>query len=193
MVTLDLSQERFKPLLPYLSTASATFLVLALVTGVLLASHFIPTLSAYDSTRAITDEVTFGWLIRGLHWWSSSLALICSLTFTSLAYWFGVFRGPAKWLWWSGLVLGLMLLGGNITGYYLPLDQTAYWRLIIETRLLGEVPVIGELVKSFLLNGTGISAASIARINWLHTVVLPLFTSFALVCHVYAAKRARLF
>jgi quinol-cytochrome oxidoreductase complex cytochrome b subunit len=192
MVATNSSQDFFKKLWPYLSTATITFLVLALISGTLLAANFTPTMDAYKATQAITDGVNYGWAIRGLHWWSSSLALICSMIFTTLAYWFGVFRGPAKWLWWSGLVLGLMLLGGNITGYYLPLDQNAYWRLAIEANLFNGVPVLGAAVKNFLLNGSGITALSIVRINWLHTIILPLFTVLALVSHVYAAKKSNL-
>ena len=193
MATLNLSTSRFRQLLPYLSAAAATFLVLALVTGTLLAANFIPSLEAYDATRTITEQVSFGWAVRGLHWWSSSLALVCSLMFTALAYWFGYFRGPARWLWWSGLVLGLMLLGANVTGYYLPLDQNAYWRLSIESNLFNEVPVLGSAIKNFLLGGGSITAASIARINWLHSLILPLFVTLALGCHVYAARKAKLF
>ncbi|AGY60006.1 cytochrome b N-terminal domain-containing protein [Gloeobacter kilaueensis] len=188
----DRSGERFKLFLPYLSSATVTFLVLALVTGVLLGAHFVPTMEAYDSTRSITGELNFGWAIRGLHWWSSSLTLICSLTFTSLAFWYGYFRGPAKWLWLSGLALGLLLLGANVTGYYLPLDQNAYWRLVIEANLFADVPVLGSAIKYFLLGGSAVSTASIVRINWLHSVVLPVFTLIALVCHVYAARKAKL-
>lgn len=193
MVSLSPSRERFQQFLPYLSAATATFLALALVSGVLLSAQFVPSLDAYKSTEAITYSVNFGWAVRGLHWWASSLTLVCSLTFTALAYWFGYFRGPAKWLWWSGLVLGLILLGANVTGYYLPLDQNAYWRLAIEANLFGDVPVLGVTVKNFLLGGSSISAMSIARIHWLHSIVLPLFTSIALICHVYAARKARFF
>jgi quinol-cytochrome oxidoreductase complex cytochrome b subunit len=193
MVAIDSAQGRFRRLLPYLSAATTTFLVLALVSGVLLAAHFVPsTGEAYTSTAAITYEVSFGWLVRGLHWWASSLTLVCSVLFTSMAYWFGVFRGAAKWLWWTGLVLGLVLLGANVTGYYLPLDQNAYWRLAIEANLFGGVPVLGTAVKSFLLNGSAITSHSVARIEWLHAIVLPLFTAIALFSHVYAAKKANL-
>ncbi|BAC89811.1 cytochrome b6 [Gloeobacter violaceus PCC 7421] len=192
-VTNRSAQERFKQWLPYLSSATVTFLVLALLTGVLLGANFVPSLGAYDSTRQITYQTSFGWAVRGLHWWASSLTLVCSLAFTALAYWYGYFRGPAKWMWWTGLVMGLMLLGANVTGYYLPLDQNAYWRLMIEANLLADVPVLGAAVKYFLLNGSGVSDASIARIHWLHSVVMPLFTVLALFSHVYAARKAKLF
>jgi quinol-cytochrome oxidoreductase complex cytochrome b subunit len=193
MVAIKQPREGFKQVLPYLSAAMSTFLVLAAVTGVLLSANFVPSITdAYKSTGTLTYQVNFGWAVRGLHWWASSLTLVCSLAFTTLSYWFGSFRGPAKWLWWSGLVLGLMLLGANVTGYYLPLDQNAYWRLAIEANLFGDVPVLGAVVKGFLLGGSGISSLSIARINWLHTLVLPLFTLIALVTHVYAARKAKL-
>jgi quinol-cytochrome oxidoreductase complex cytochrome b subunit len=189
---MNLSQKTpFRQLLPYLSTATMTFLGLSLVTGLLLSANFSPSLEAYSSTQAITGQLSFGWLIRGLHWWSSSLALVASLAFTSLAYWFGAYDLKSRWLWWSGLLVGLMLLGANVTGYYLPMDQTAYWRLLIESQLFNQVPLLGGAVRSFLLAGDNFTSLSVARLHWLHGLVLPVFCLIALASHIYAAQQSK--
>ncbi|WP_218079356.1 cytochrome b N-terminal domain-containing protein [Anthocerotibacter panamensis] len=191
MKMIQVQKDNFRQWLPYLSTLTFTFLALALVTGFLLSARFVPSTEAYTSTKAITDEASFGWLIRGVHWWASSLALIMSLLFTTLAYWFGAYGIKTRWLWWSGLLVGLMLLGGNVTGYYLPLDQNAYWRLIIEAQLFHQVPVLGPAIQNFLLGGESFSSATIARLNWLHTLVLPVLTVIAMASHLYAAKQSK--
>jgi quinol-cytochrome oxidoreductase complex cytochrome b subunit len=181
-------KDNFRRLLPYLSTATFTFAGLALVTGVMLSSHFVPTTEAYNATQTITNQVPFGWLVRGLHWWGSSLAIISSILFTSLAYWFGAYDLKSRWLWWSGLLVGLMLLGANVTGYYLPLDQNAYWRLTIESQLFGGLPVLGPIIKSVLLAGSEFSPASVLRINWLHTLIVPVMVVVSLASHFVALK-----
>lgn len=186
---IGIQKDNFRAWLPYLSTATATFLGVSLVTGLLLSANFVPTTEAYTATKMITEQIPFGWLVRGLHWWASSLVLITSMVFTSLAFWFGAYGANRRWLWWSGLLVGLTLLGANVTGYYLPLDQNAYWRLLIETQLFDQIPVLGSAVKIFLLNGTTFSAASVVRLHWLHTLVVPVMALLALASHIFAARK----
>jgi quinol-cytochrome oxidoreductase complex cytochrome b subunit len=180
----------FRRAVPMLAASTATFFTLAMITGLLLSANFVPALTqAHSSTQMITNELNAGWLIRGIHWWASSLTLITSILFTAVAYWFGAYRGNARWLWWSGLAVGLALLGANVTGYYLPMDQNAYWRLVIEAKLFGEVPVLGPVIQNFLLNGPTVNPQTVVRINWLHTLVVPVLCIVAFASHIYAARK----
>jgi quinol-cytochrome oxidoreductase complex cytochrome b subunit len=180
----------FRRAVPMLAASTATFFTLAMITGLLLSANFVPALAqAHSSTQMITNELNAGWLIRGIHWWASSLTLITSMLFTAVAYWFGAYRGNARWLWWSGLAVGLALLGANVTGYYLPMDQNAYWRLVIEAKLFGEVPVLGPVIQNFLLNGPTVNPQTVVRINWLHTLVVPVLCIVAFASHIYAARK----
>ena len=57
------------------SLGAATLFVLTLqfVTGILLALNYGATpVDAYDSVQYVTNEVPFGWFIRGLHHWGAS-------------------------------------------------------------------------------------------------------------------------
>jgi quinol-cytochrome oxidoreductase complex cytochrome b subunit len=183
----------FRRAVPMLAASTATFFTLAMITGLLLSANFVPALTqAHSSTQMITNELNAGWLIRGIHWWASSLTLITSILFTAVAYWFGAYRGNARWLWWSGLAVGLALLGANVTGYYLPMDQNAYWRLVIEAKLFGEVPVLGPVIQNFLLNGPTVNPQTVVRINWLHTLVVPVLCIVAFASHIYAARKNNL-
>lgn len=180
----------FRRAVPMLASATATFFALAMITGLLLSANFVPALTqAHSSTDMITHELNAGWLVRGIHWWASSLTLVTSMLFTAVAYWFGAYRGNARWLWWSGLLVGLVLLGANVTGYYLPMDQNAYWRLVIEAKLFGEVPVLGPVIQNFLLNGMTVNPQTVVRVNWLHTLVIPVLCIVAFASHIYAARK----
>jgi quinol-cytochrome oxidoreductase complex cytochrome b subunit len=183
----------FRRTVPMLAAATATFFALAMITGLLLSANFVPALTqAHSSTDMITNELNAGWLVRGIHWWASSLTLFTSMLFTAVAYWFGAYRGNARWLWWSGLIVGLALLGANVTGYYLPMDQNAYWRLVIEAKLFGEVPVLGPVIQNFLLNGMTVNPQTVVRVNWLHTLVIPVLCIVAFASHIYAARKNNL-
>ena len=72
------------------SAALTAFLVQA-ITGVILAMYYVPSAAvdphtgnpqAYDLIVNITDHLTMGWLVRGMHKWGASVFII--LTFLDM-------------------------------------------------------------------------------------------------------------
>jgi len=60
-----------------LGSASTILAMLQGVTGMLLTIYYVPAPDhAYDSIQYIMNEVTFGWLIRGLHHWGATLMVV---------------------------------------------------------------------------------------------------------------------
>src|ERR671914_2593046 len=56
-----------------LGSATLTAFLVQAGTGVILAMYYRPTPDeAYESIRYITDDVTLGWLVRGMHRWGAS-------------------------------------------------------------------------------------------------------------------------
>ena len=56
-----------------LGAASLTAFIVQAVTGVFLAMYYKPDPdNAYASIQNITEEVTLGWLVRGMHKWGAS-------------------------------------------------------------------------------------------------------------------------
>lgn len=57
----------------YLGGITLFLFVCQAVTGTLLSLYYKPTPeTAYDSVKAITSDVTFGWLIRSVHHWGAN-------------------------------------------------------------------------------------------------------------------------
>src|SRR5712691_8123754 len=60
-----------------LGSATLTAFLVQAITGVILAIYYRPTPGeAYSSIQNITDHVTLGWLVRGMHKWGASVFII---------------------------------------------------------------------------------------------------------------------
>jgi len=91
------------------------------VTGVLLTLYYRPTPEgAYDSVRFISNHVTMGWLVRGLHHWCSNLLIVFVLAHMVRVFVYGAYKTPRELNWVAGCFLLFMTLGLGFTGYLLP-------------------------------------------------------------------------
>src|ERR671937_939119 len=60
-----------------LGSATLTAFIVQLITGVILAMYYKPDPDkAYGSIQHITNDVTLGWLVRGMHRWGASVFII---------------------------------------------------------------------------------------------------------------------
>ncbi|MHC4136507.1 MAG: cytochrome b [Planctomycetota bacterium] len=162
-----------------------------LLTGVFLAFNYAPTLeAARDSVAYVQDEVTLGWLLRGLHHWAGNLALVLAAIHGWRLFWHGAYKAPRRLLWVLGGAVFLVLLGFAYTGYLLPGDERAYTGLGVMEGIAGSTPGAGEEVRTVLKGGDVVSSAMLARIYTVHTVILPA-ALLGLVVAFLAAWRRR--
>ena len=114
------------------------------ITGMLLTIYYVPTPDhAYDSIQYIMNDVTFGWLIRGMHHWGATLLVIVVFLHMLKSYFVGAYKYPREITWLTGGVLLLVVLVMGFSGYLLPWNQKAYWATSVGTAIAGAVPVIG--------------------------------------------------
>src|SRR4051794_35302588 len=60
-----------------LGAATLTAFIVQATTGVFLAMYYTPDPDrAYDSIVAINNDVTLGWMVRGMHKWGASVFII---------------------------------------------------------------------------------------------------------------------
>ena len=75
------------------------FLLLQIVTGVILAMFYTPSvLYAFSSILYINNEVFYGWLLRGLH--SNGASFFFAVVYVHMArgLYYGSFAYPRQWL-----------------------------------------------------------------------------------------------
>jgi menaquinol-cytochrome c reductase cytochrome b subunit len=171
------------------SAALTAFLVQA-ITGVILAMYYQPTpTGAYSSIQNITDNLTLGWLVRGMHRWGASVFIILMFLHMGRVFLFGAYKYPRELNWIIGVLILVSGMMEGFTGYLLPWDQTAYWATVVGINLNGTAPFLGPFLAQFLRSGQEIGADTLARFYSLHMLVLPAAIGGLIVLHLYLVVR----
>ena len=173
-----------------LGSATLFVAVNQVVTGILLTVYYVPTPDhAYDSVQFITNEVTAGWLIRGLHHWGASAMVVLTVLHLLRVVFTGGYKFPREVTWITGVVLLLLVLGFGFTGYLLPWDQKAFWATTVGTRIAGVAPTIGPFFLRALRGGEELSAVTLARFYGAHVWMLPAALLALIGAHLYLVVR----
>ncbi len=171
------------------SAALTAFLVQA-ITGVILAMYYKPDpKDAYSSIQNITDHLTLGWLVRGMHKWGASVFIILMFLHMGRVFLFGAYKYPRELNWVIGALILVMGLMEGFTGYLLPWDQTAYWASVVGINLNGTAPFLGPWLAQFLRSGQEIGADTLTRFYSLHMLLIPGGIIALIGLHLYLVIR----
>ena len=129
--------------------------------------------SAYESIQNITNEVTLGWLVRGMHKWGASLFIILMFLHMARTFLFGAYKYPRELNWIIGVLLLVTGMLEGFTGYLLPWDQTAYWATVVGINLNATAPIAGPFLAQFLQGGAQIGPDTLAKFYSLHMLADP--------------------
>jgi ubiquinol-cytochrome c reductase cytochrome b subunit/menaquinol-cytochrome c reductase cytochrome b subunit len=173
-----------------LGSATLTAFLVQAITGVILAMYYRPDPeSAYESIQHITNDVTLGWLVRGMHKWGASVFIILLFFHMARVFLFGAYKYPRELNWIVGVFLLVLGMLEGFTGYLLPWDQTAYWATVVGINLNGTVPVLGPFIASFLRGGAEIGTDTLARFYSLHMLLIPGAIIGLIGLHLYLVIR----
>ena len=173
-----------------LGSATLTAFIVQTVTGVILAMYYRPDPdTAYASIQHITNDVTLGWMVRGMHRWGASLFIILMFMHMGRVFLFGAYKYPRELNWIVGVLLLAMGLLEGFTGYLLPWDQTAYWATVVGINLNGTAPFLGPFIASFLRGGAEIGPETLARFYSIHMLLIPGAIIGLIGLHLYLVVR----
>src|SRR5687768_6334314 len=173
-----------------LGSATLTAFLVQVLTGSILAMYYRPDPDkAYESIRYITDEVTLGWLVRGMHRWGASVFIILMFFHMARVFLFGAYKYPRELNWIVGVLILVLGMLEGFTGYLLPWDQTAYWATVVGINLNATAPVVGPFLAQFLQGGLNIGPNTLSTFYSLHMLLVPggLFALIGL--HLYLVVR----
>jgi quinol-cytochrome oxidoreductase complex cytochrome b subunit len=91
--------------------------------------------------------------------------------------------------WNVGLLLFIVTLLLSFTGYLLPWDQLAYWAITVGTNIASSAPVVGKLLRFFLLGGNQIAQNTLIRFYVLHVFFLPMAVLFLFAYHMWRVRK----
>ena len=162
------------------------FLGIQLVTGVILAMHYQPSaLTAFESVLRIVNDVPSGWLLRSLHANGASFFFIAVYTHMGRGLYYGSLFAPRTWVWITGLVIFLLMMGSGFIGYCLPWGQMSLWGATVITNLLSVLiwPLDITIVE-WLWGGFTVTGITLNRFFSLH-YLLPFVIAALVMVHLY--------
>jgi quinol-cytochrome oxidoreductase complex cytochrome b subunit len=169
-----------------LGSASLFLFLLQGATGIFLSVYYTPSPDhAYDSIQYIMNGVAFGWLIRGIHHWGSSLMVLVVFIHMIRVFVTASYKYPRELTWVIGVGLLICTLGMGFTGYLLPWNQRAYWATMVGTSIAGTVPFIGPFIQNALRGGTDLSALTLSRFFAAHIWILPAALGGLIGVHIF--------
>ena len=112
----------------------------------------------------ITEEVTLGWLVRGMHKWGASVFIILMFFHMARTFLFGAYKYPRELNWIIGVLLLVLGMLEGFTGYLLPWDQTAYWATVVGINLNATAPFAGPFLAQFLQGGLNIGPDTLVEV-----------------------------
>src|SRR6478609_9718719 len=129
-----------------------------LVTGIVLAMHYVPHVDhAFNSVEHIMRDVNYGWLIRNLHANGASMFFIAVYIHMFRNLYYGSYKAPREVLWILGCVIYLLMIGTAFFGYVLPWGQMSFYGAVVITNLFsafdGVIPGLGTYITTLLWGG----------------------------------------
>ena len=175
----------------YVWGSTLTFtLAVQFITGVFLWLAYSPSSqTAWESVYYIQNEMTGGWLLRGIHHFTAQAMNILLVLHLLQVIIDGAYKAPREVNFWFGVVLLLLVLGLSLTGYLLPWDQNGYWATKVATNIMAMTPLIGPGLQKIVIGGADYGHHTLTRFFALHAGVLPGLIIVLLVGHIYLFRR----
>ena len=181
-----------------LGSATLTAFIVQAITGVILAMYYQPSAQidprtgspiAYESIQHITNDLTWGWLVRGMHRWGASVFIILMFMHMGRVFLFGAYKYPRELNWIVGVLLLAIGMFEGFTGYLLPWDQTAYWATVVGVNINGTAPFLGPYIAQLLRGGAEIGPDTLSRFYSIHMLLLPGAIMGLIGLHLYLVVR----
>jgi quinol-cytochrome oxidoreductase complex cytochrome b subunit len=169
----------------------AVFLFALLVaTGALLAIYYRPSSdAAFESLVGLSNAVHFGWFVRSLHRVAGhALVGVMGIYLLRLFFKRAFLRPRGAAGWRIAVAFSLVCLALLITGESLPWNQSAYWQTVVNTNLVGQIPLVGPWLAETGRGGPQVTGATLNRIYAMHALVLP-WIAFGLLVLVRDRRR----
>jgi quinol-cytochrome oxidoreductase complex cytochrome b subunit len=168
----------------------AVLLLILIITGILLAMNYSPTISgAYESVNYITNNIRYGWWLRAIHKWSAELMVVTVSLHVIRVFFTRAYTKPREYVWMSGVLLLLMTLFAGFTGYSLLYTQKSYWAVTAGTNLAGKIAIVGPFLQKLLIAGDSFNKFTLSRFLILHGAVVPAVIGGIIFIHIILLRK----
>jgi quinol-cytochrome oxidoreductase complex cytochrome b subunit len=176
------------------------FLILT-VTGIFLMFFYVPsTEQAYNRMLDLGSSVSFGYIMRGMHFWAANAMIAAVFFHMCRVFYTGAYKPPREFNWVIGVILFVLTLVLGFTGYLLPWDQLAFWAITVGANIAGKADFIsdhiglhdlhfGNIAKNMLLGGDTVGQEALIRFYTLHVALLPTLLGVFVIYHFWRIRK----
>jgi quinol-cytochrome oxidoreductase complex cytochrome b subunit len=169
---------------------ATTLFAILFVSGMYVMFFYHPAPpDAYFDMHSLSTTVTFGQFVRNVHRWAAHLMVIVVFLHLMRVFYAGAYKAPRQFNWVIGVMLLVLTLLMSFTGYLLPWDQLSYWAITVGTNIAGYVPLIGGPVRSLMLGGLDVGAATLLRFYVLHIYFIPALMIIVVAIHIWRVRK----
>ena len=160
----------------------AICLIIQILTGILLASTYAPSLIIrFELTNNIIETINKTWFIRYIHANGASLFFICLYLHIARGIYYNSFIKTHTWR--VGVTIFILTIATAFIGYILPANQISYWGASVITNLFSEVPYIGPDIVLIIWGGPTVDNPTFIRFFTFHFVI-PFIILFLVLIHI---------
>lgn len=192
-----------------LGLLSMYLFILLTISGLLLMFVYVPsTEQAYGRMQDLHASVSFGYVLRGMHFWSANAMIACVFFHMCRVFYTGAYKAPREFNWVIGVILMVLTLVLGFTGYLLPWDQLAFWAITVGAGIAGKanwvsdhinalphpawapvVPPLGDLTRWGLLGADTVGQEALIRFYVLHVAILPVIITIFILFHMWRIRK----
>lgn len=153
-------------------------LVVQLFTGIFLAMHYTPEVNlAFISVEHIMRDVVGGVGLRYIHANGASMFFIVVYIHMFRGLYYGSYYQPRSVLWYTGVIIFLLMMATAFMGYVLPWGQMSFWGATVITNLFSAVPFIGNYIVQILWGGFSVDNPTLNRFFSFHYLLPFIITA----------------
>lgn len=154
------------------------------LTGVLLVMHYVPSIGyAFSSLEHLNRDVALGWLLRVMHANGASFFFIVIYAHIIRGLFYGSYMYPRKGLWYTGIIIFLIMIFTAFLGYILPWGQMSLWGATVITNFASAIPVVGDEIVMWLWGGFSVANPTLNKFFSLH-YLLPFILIGMVIVHL---------
>jgi quinol-cytochrome oxidoreductase complex cytochrome b subunit len=147
-------------------------LIIQILSGIFLAMNYVPKIDlAANSIASIMYDVDNGKFIRYMHVNGASFFFISVYCHIFRGIYYGSYLYPRQYLWWSGVILYILMMTTAFIGYVLPWGQMSYWGATVIINMLTILPFIGDEIVIWIWGNYTVNNATLNRFYSFHFVL----------------------
>ena len=154
-------------------------LAIQIITGIFLAMYYVPHVDyAFLSVEHIMRDVHNGWFFRYAHSNGASFFFIFVYIHIARNIYYGSYVGLRRFLWYSGIIILILMMATAFLGYVLPWGQMSFWGATVITNLFSVIPFIGVDLVQWLWGGFSVSNSTLNKFYSFHYILPFVLTVF---------------